>query len=433
MIVHIHGGALIIGSRKGAPKWLNPQGDHVVISIDYRLAPETKLPAIIEDVQDAFRWIHKKGPRLLNIDTEKLVVAGGSAGGYLTLMTGFCVKPRPKALIAVSGYGGIVGPWYSRPSALLHAAARVSKEEAYASVGTTCVSEGAGTRGKFYLYCRQNGIWPQEVTGHNPDTEPKWFDRYCPVRNVSAKYPPTVLIHGTADTDVPYEESDAMDKALTHFNVPHKFISVPGGGTCCMEWRTAKGPDLRRGAGFCERACGLKAPLRWDQRPSADGRPPGPNAVRPYSSKCRPKGRLYGQHIPYSIIFSFLPTSARIASARVNSSWVWVAVTMVRMRALPLRHGGEADALREHSGGKKLAGEFVRQRRVTHDDGRDGRFAHAGIEAQLLQSFLEELACWPRAARSVAALLPGLRRPPGRWRPPTADATWRTGTGRARW
>jgi dipeptidyl aminopeptidase/acylaminoacyl peptidase len=38
------------------------------------------------------------------------------------------------------------------------------------------------------------------------------------------------LIHGTADTDVPYEESDAMDKALAHFKVPHKFISVPGGG-----------------------------------------------------------------------------------------------------------------------------------------------------------------------------------------------------------
>ena len=123
VIVHIHGGALMIGSRKGVPKWLNPQGDHVVISIDYRLAPETKLPAIIEDVQDAFRWIHKQGPQLLNIDAEKLVVEGESAGGYLTLMTGFCIKPRPKALIAVSGYGGIVGPWYSRPEHLLSAAA----------------------------------------------------------------------------------------------------------------------------------------------------------------------------------------------------------------------------------------------------------------------------------------------------------------------
>ncbi len=230
VIVHIHGGALIMGSRRGAPQWLNPQGEHVLISIDYRLAPETKLPAIIEDVQDAFHWIHKQGPRLLNIDAGKLVVAGESAGGYLTLMTGFCVTPRPQALISLSGYGSIVGPWYSRPNAYYLQQPRVSKEDAYASVGSQCVSEGTGSRGRFYLYCRQNGIWPQEVAGHDPDTEPQWFERFCPVRNVSAKYPPTVLVHGTADTDVPYAESDAMDKALSHFDVPHKFISVPGAG-----------------------------------------------------------------------------------------------------------------------------------------------------------------------------------------------------------
>ena len=229
-IVHIHGGALIIGSRKDPMKWLNPQGDRVLISIDYRLAPETKLPAIIGDVRDAFRWIYNQGPRLLNIDTGNLVVAGGSAGGYLTLMTGFCIDPRPNALISVSGYGNITGPWYSRPSDFYLQQPHVSKAEAYASVSSSCVTEGAGARGKFYLYCRQNGIWPQEVTGHNPETEPKWFDAYCPARNVSAKYPPTVLIHGTADTDVPYEESEAMDKALTRFGVVHKFITVPGGG-----------------------------------------------------------------------------------------------------------------------------------------------------------------------------------------------------------
>jgi len=229
VIVHIHGGALIIGSRKSPPMWVNPQGDHVLISIDYRLAPETKLPAIIEDVQDAFRWVHQKGPQLLNIDPRNLVAVGESAGGYLTLMTGFCVNPRPRVLIANAGYGTLDSPWYTRPSEHYRQQPLVSQEEAYATVGTVCVSEGPGTRGRFYLYCRQNGIWPQQVTGHNPDTEPRWFDRYCPARNVSAKYPPTVLIHGTADTDVPYEESVGMDKALTKFNVPHKFITVPGG------------------------------------------------------------------------------------------------------------------------------------------------------------------------------------------------------------
>lgn len=230
-LIWIHGGALIFGSRRNPPEWLNPQKDQVVISIDYRLAPETKLPAITEDVQAAFRWVHEQGPRILNIDTRRLVVAGGSAGGYLTLMTGFCIKPRPKALISLSGYGDITSSWYSQPSTFYLQRPRVSKEDALASVGTTCVSDSSddAKRARFYLYCRQSGIWPLEVAGHDPSTEPRWFDAYCPVRNVSAQYPPTVLIHGTADTDVPYEESAKMDEALTRFKVEHKLLTVPGG------------------------------------------------------------------------------------------------------------------------------------------------------------------------------------------------------------
>lgn len=231
VLIWIHGGALIMGSKKRPPQWLNPKNDQVIISIDYRLAPETKLPTIIEDVQEAFRWVHRQGPRLLNIDAEKLIVAGGSAGGYLTLMAGFSITPRPRALLSLSGYGDITSPWYSQPSTFYLQQPRISKEEALASIGATCISESLddAQRGKFYRYCRQNGIWPKEVTGHDPAAEPRWFDPYCPVRNVSAQYPPTVLIHGTADTDVPYEESAKMDEALSRFKVEHKFITVPGG------------------------------------------------------------------------------------------------------------------------------------------------------------------------------------------------------------
>lgn len=50
------------------------------------------------------------------------------------------------------------------------------------------------------------------------------------MQNVTSKYPPTVLIHGDADTDVSWGESEAMDNALTKAHVPHEFISVPGGG-----------------------------------------------------------------------------------------------------------------------------------------------------------------------------------------------------------
>jgi dipeptidyl aminopeptidase/acylaminoacyl peptidase len=83
--------------------------------------------------------------------------------------------------------------------------------------------------GKLYLYCRQQGLWPKVVTGHDPEAEPRAFDPFCPVRNVTKDYPPTLLIHGTKDTDVPYALSVQMDKELTAKGVAHEFITVPDG------------------------------------------------------------------------------------------------------------------------------------------------------------------------------------------------------------
>jgi acetyl esterase/lipase len=230
VIVHPHGGALVGGARTSMPALLDPKSDYAVINFDYRLAPESKLPVLMEDVQDAFRWIHEKGPELLNIDPGKIVVIGESAGGYLSLMSGFWVKPRPQAVISHCGYGNIIGSWFTKPNDYYLSKGRVSKEEAYAEVGVAPIAHRKAWVEKYYFYVRQNGIWPQEVTGHNPATEAIWFDRYCPVRNITADYPPTLLIHGTADTDVAYEAAVEMDKALTHAKVQHKFISLPGAG-----------------------------------------------------------------------------------------------------------------------------------------------------------------------------------------------------------
>jgi hypothetical protein len=73
--------------------------DFVVFPIEDRLAPETKLPAIIEDERDAFRWLRSRG-KSLEVDADRLAVCGSSAGGYLTPMRGFCVDPRPGALVS---------------------------------------------------------------------------------------------------------------------------------------------------------------------------------------------------------------------------------------------------------------------------------------------------------------------------------------------
>ncbi len=169
-LVWIHGGALIMGSREGVPgnlRELCEANDFVLVSLDYRLAPQVKLPQIVEDIRDAFHWIRDEGPRL-GIDLERIVVAGGSAGGYLTMMSGICVDPRPAALVAYWGYGDVDGPWYTTPSEHYRKSPLVSREDALRSIEGPTVTGGDRQRGTYYLYLRQNGLWTKEVTGFDP-------------------------------------------------------------------------------------------------------------------------------------------------------------------------------------------------------------------------------------------------------------------------
>jgi acetyl esterase/lipase len=239
VVVWIHGGALIQGSRSGVPRNLLDlcrAENFALVSIDYRLAPEVKLPAILDDVKDAFRWIHGAGAQAAGLDARKLVVAGGSAGGYLTLMSGIAVEPRPLALVSYYGYGDVDGEWYTTPSKFyLDKRPTIRREDALKGVGGPPITgpatpEAARARGNYYLYLRQNGLWTREVTGFDPERDRSKLDPYCPVRNVTPSYPPTLLLHGTEDTDVPYGLSVAMAEELKRHHVVHELLSVPGAG-----------------------------------------------------------------------------------------------------------------------------------------------------------------------------------------------------------
>jgi len=234
--VWIHGGALIMGHRAGVSQRVRRMfldAGYALVSIDYRLAPETKLPAILEDVQHAFQWIRQRGPELFHIDADKIAVLGGSAGGYLTLATGHRVQPPPAVLVAFWGYGDLVGDWYSRPRPHpCHQRTRISEEEASRFLDLPPVSDSRERRangGAFYQFCRQRGLWPKMVSDWDPIQEVEKYVPFMPVRNVTPSYPPTLLIHGTEDTDVPYEQSVMMAEQLEKHSVPHRFISIPGG------------------------------------------------------------------------------------------------------------------------------------------------------------------------------------------------------------
>lgn len=247
----IHGGALINGGRQGVPDLLRRplmEAGCAVVSIDYRLAPETKLQAIIEDLEDAFRWVRGKGPDVFGADPARVAALGGSAGGYLTLTAGFRVTPRLSALVSFWGYGDLIGEWYSSPSPHgRHRRVVMSREQALAQVNGPPVSNAAdrsGNGGAFYQHCRQHGIWPQEVSGWDPREQAEKFYPYMPVKNVSGDYPPTMLIHGTADTDVPYEQSVMMAEELRSHGVEHELLTVDG----AEHGLAGASPDVRESA-----------------------------------------------------------------------------------------------------------------------------------------------------------------------------------------
>jgi acetyl esterase/lipase len=234
-ILWIHGGALIFGhrgtiNRVQLSRYM--EAGFVVVAIDYRLAPETKLPAILEDLEDAYRWLRSRGPGLFRIDPDRIAVVGHSAGGYLTLTAGYRLHPRPKALVAFYGYGDIVGDWYSSPDPFYLKEPKVTREQALAGIGAHPISEALdfNARWPFYLYCRQQGLWPKEVVGTDPAEGLPKFNPYCPVRNVTKDYPPTMLLHGDKDTDVPYQQSVDMARELERAAVIHEFVPIPGGG-----------------------------------------------------------------------------------------------------------------------------------------------------------------------------------------------------------
>ena len=83
--VFFHGGGWVVGdleSHDHCCRVIAAKADCVVVAIDYRLAPEAKFPAAIDDAWAATEWVATHGDEL-NVDTSRLAVAGDSAGGNL--------------------------------------------------------------------------------------------------------------------------------------------------------------------------------------------------------------------------------------------------------------------------------------------------------------------------------------------------------------
>jgi acetyl esterase len=94
--VFFHGGGWVIGdldSHDVVCRKLAHEGELIVISVDYRLAPEHKFPAAVDDAIAATKWVADNA-RPFSIDAARLSVGGDSAGGNLAAVVALAARDR---------------------------------------------------------------------------------------------------------------------------------------------------------------------------------------------------------------------------------------------------------------------------------------------------------------------------------------------------
>ncbi|WP_281799075.1 alpha/beta hydrolase [Komagataeibacter rhaeticus] len=95
-ILYVHGGGMIAGTpdmQAGMLARLASQTGALIVSVDYRLAPETPFPGGLEDVHAALVWLHDHAGAV-NVDPDRIMVMGDSGGGCLAAATALLARDR---------------------------------------------------------------------------------------------------------------------------------------------------------------------------------------------------------------------------------------------------------------------------------------------------------------------------------------------------
>jgi acetyl esterase/lipase len=227
VVLYIHGGGFMFGSRIGRPE--KPlldkliKANYSVVSIDYRIAPETKLEEIVKDVTDACIWIRRQGPSLFNAEPNRLVVIGGSAGAFLATACGYTVKPQPQAVVAISGFADFEFAKQSTDRSIL------KQNNLYGSVGKKVLTQGGEDRYKLCFFLMDNGLWPWEVLGFEPKSNQERVNALLPINHINSDYPATLIIHSKTDSLVPLSQAEKLSRMLTAQKIESELFVVPQG------------------------------------------------------------------------------------------------------------------------------------------------------------------------------------------------------------
>jgi acetyl esterase/lipase len=201
-LVYIHGGGWIFSTKEGANTLLIPwlEMGYTIVNVEYRVAKTSLAPAAVEDCLCALRWVAARA-QTYNIDVNKLVLSGESAGGHLALTTGMIPEsagldrqcpgaPLPKVAAIVNFYGI-----------------------------TDVVDLLDGPNMKTYAV---------QWLGSVPNRE-EIAKRVSPLTYVRPGLPPIFTVQGDADPTVPYSPSVRLQEALEKAKVPHELLTIPGG------------------------------------------------------------------------------------------------------------------------------------------------------------------------------------------------------------
>jgi acetyl esterase/lipase len=218
-VLLLHGGGWRSGDRsqlRGYGILLGREG-YVCVASEYRLAPAHHWPAHLHDVKAALRWMRANADRL-GIDPERIAVSGNSAGAHLALMLA-ATPGEPE----FEGEGG-------NPAVATEVAAVIAiypPTDLTHLVGTDPQSDDAVR------------------TFLGPAVIAETARRASPIAYARADFPPTLLIHGTADTVVNYRESLRMFEALEaagapvelhlYAGQPHAFDAAAAFGRQCAQ------------------------------------------------------------------------------------------------------------------------------------------------------------------------------------------------------
>lgn len=174
-------------------------GGFTVFEIVHGAQPRFKVAEIVEQVRTAVRFVRAHAAEY-GIDTNRVGVSGISTGGHLSLM------------IAAS------------PDSPVNAVAAIAPPTDLANWGKPAFVFTDDPQ--LAMFVPAIGFDPK-ASKRDIAAQAK---QLSPIDYVSAKYPPTLIIHGDSDKVVPLQQAQAMDHALTKAGVEHRLEVIHGGG-----------------------------------------------------------------------------------------------------------------------------------------------------------------------------------------------------------